>query len=86
MDIRIDSPLDKQARIVFESDGIEAWEIYRQPDGEFGIYNGKNGRIVLKFNPDGRPVVSGSWSDGSAARSVLAALVLLGLVEDTTTD
>jgi hypothetical protein len=86
MDIRIDSPADKQARIVFTSDGVDAWEIYRQPDGEFGIYNERTGRIVLKFSPDARPVVSGSWADGSAARSVLAALVLLGLVEDTTTD
>ncbi|AKZ60817.1 hypothetical protein SAM23877_p108 (plasmid) [Streptomyces ambofaciens ATCC 23877] len=32
-----------------------------------------------------RPVVSGSWADGTAAQSVLAALVALGLVTDTTT-
>ncbi|MFJ8657435.1 hypothetical protein ACIRNU_34495 [Streptomyces rochei] len=32
-----------------------------------------------------RPVVAGSWADGTAAKSVLAALVALGLVTDTTT-
>lgn len=30
----------------------------------------------------GQPVVTGSWSDGSAARSLLQALVRLGLVVD----
>jgi hypothetical protein len=32
-----------------------------------------------------KPTVGGSWSDGSAARNVLAALVQLGLVNDATT-
>lgn len=32
-----------------------------------------------------RPAVSGSWADGTAAQSMLAALVALGLVTDTTT-
>lgn len=35
--------------------------------------------------PVGRPEVSGSFSDGSAQRSLLAALVKLGLVADGTT-
>lgn len=35
--------------------------------------------------PVSRPIVSGSWSDGSAAKSMLAALVRLGLVQDQTT-
>lgn len=35
--------------------------------------------------PVARPVVSGSWGDGSAMQSMLAALVTLGLVEDQTT-
>ena len=36
-------------------------------------------------SPTYRPTVTGSWSDGSAAKSVLAALVKLGLVTDQTT-
>lgn len=32
-----------------------------------------------------RPVVSGSWADGTAAQSMLTAMVSLGLVTDTTT-
>lgn len=35
--------------------------------------------------PTAQPVVTGSWSDGSAAKNVLAALVKLGLVSDNTT-
>ena len=35
--------------------------------------------------PVDRPVVSGSWSDGSAQKSLLAAMVKLGLVTDQTT-
>jgi hypothetical protein len=36
-------------------------------------------------NPVPRPVVTGSWSDGSAARSLCQALARLGLVQDATT-
>jgi hypothetical protein len=36
--------------------------------------------------PVTRPVVSGSWSDGTAQRNFLAALARLGLVTDATTD
>jgi hypothetical protein len=35
--------------------------------------------------PTAKPVVTGSWSDGTAARSMLSALVRLGLAEDQTT-
>lgn len=35
--------------------------------------------------PVSKPSVAGSWSDGSAAKNVLAALVALGLVTDITT-
>ena len=35
--------------------------------------------------PVPRPVVTGSWSDGTAQKSLLAALVQLGLVTDQTT-
>jgi hypothetical protein len=35
--------------------------------------------------PVAKPVVTGSWSDGSAARDLLAKLVQLGLVTDGTT-
>ncbi|MEU7416673.1 hypothetical protein [Streptomyces antibioticus] len=33
----------------------------------------------------GRPVVSGSWADGSAGESLAAALAVLGLITDSTT-
>lgn len=36
--------------------------------------------------PVEKPVVTGSWADGSAARSLAAALAKLGLIDDQTTD
>ena len=85
VDLRISNALDKQTRIVFDADGVALWEIFRQPgNDEFGVYNGSTGEIVLRFKPGGRPIVGGSWSDGSAAKSVLAALVHLRLVVDET--
>jgi hypothetical protein len=87
VDLRLNAPIDQQQRIVFDADDVELWEFFRQPQNEeFGVYNGSTGEIVLRFLPAGRPVVSGSWSDGSAARSVLAALVSLRLVVDETTE
>lgn len=86
-DLRLSAPIEQQQRIVFDANGDELWEIFRQPENEeFGVYNGSTGEIVLRFLPAGRPVVSGSWADGSAARSVLAALVDLRLVVDETTE
>lgn len=86
-DFTVDGPVDRQQRLIFASNGQKTWELYRQPDNvEFGIYNESTGEIVLKFNTAGKPVVSGSWADGSAAQSVLAALVTLGLVKDATTE
>ncbi len=35
--------------------------------------------------PVTQPVVTGSWSDGSAARSLCQALARLGLIQDQTT-
>jgi hypothetical protein len=47
------------------------------------VGNKAGGNVVASFGQN-KPVVTGSWSDGSAAKSVLAALVKLGLVTDNT--
>lgn len=87
VDLRLNAPIEQQQRIVFDADDVELWEFFRQPGNEeFGVYNATTGEIVLRFRPEGRPAVTGSWADGSAARSVLAALVALRLVVDETTE
>lgn len=86
-DMKLSTPIEQQQRLVFEADGRELWELFRQPQNEeFGVYNSSTGEIVLRFRPEGRPVVRGSWADGSAARSLLAALVSLRLVVDETAE
>lgn len=54
-----------------------------QPDNSFRLVAAKEG--FFGSPPVTQPTVTGSWSDGSAAKSLLAALVSLGLAKDNTT-
>jgi hypothetical protein len=54
-----------------------------QPDNSYCVTAPKEG--FFGAPPTTKPLVSGSWSDGTAAKSVLTALVQLGLVQDGTT-
>jgi hypothetical protein len=54
------------------------------PDNRLGVNVSQLG--FYGATPTAKPVVTGSWSDGSAAKSVLQALVKLGLVENQTTE
>jgi hypothetical protein len=54
-----------------------------QPNNDFRLTAPKIG--FYSATPVAQPTVTGSWSDGSAQKSLLAALVQLGLVKDLTT-
>lgn len=63
--------------------GAQAPTFWVGADNAFQLASAKEG--FFGAAPVSKPVVTGSWSDGSAARSVLAALVKLGLVTNQTT-
>jgi hypothetical protein len=54
-----------------------------QPNNDFSLTAPREG--FFGGAPTEKPRVTGSWSDGSAQKSLLAALVKLGLVTDQTT-
>jgi hypothetical protein len=54
-----------------------------QPNNDFRLTAPRIG--FFSAAPAAQPTVTGSWSDGTAQRSLLAALVRLGLVKDATT-
>jgi hypothetical protein len=61
--------------------GAPTWTV--QPNNDFCLTAPKIG--FYSANPVAQPTVTGSWSDGTAQKSLLAALVQLGLVGDATT-
>jgi hypothetical protein len=79
--------------------GLWAWGTDMGANGgdDLWLWNFKTQAPMLQFSaeqggmgffgasPTSRPAVTGSWSDGSAQKSLLAALVKLGLVADQTT-
>src|SRR5439155_12050838 len=61
--------------------GAPVWTV--QPNNDFRLTAPRIG--FFSATPVAQPTVTGSWSDGSAQKSLLAALVQLGLVKDLTT-
>jgi hypothetical protein len=61
--------------------GAPTWTV--QPNNDFRLTAPRAG--FFSAAPVAQPVVRGSWSDGTAQKSLLSALVRLGLVRDETT-
>jgi hypothetical protein len=89
-------PNNNEAAISFNNLWLVGSDLYHNGATDFTFYSFQAQTPVVTLGeaggvgffgaaPTAKPVVSGSWSDGSAAKSVLAALVKLGLAQDTTT-
>jgi hypothetical protein len=79
--------------------GLWSWgtDLGQNGGDDLWLWNFKTQAPMLQFSasqggmgffgasPTSKPAVTGSWSDGSAQKSMLAALVKLGLVSDQTT-